>query len=232
MDSSDEESEEGQINLGTYEGRRNSKNERDGAGKASLPNGDTYEGSYSKGKRHGEGTYTFTSGAQYVGNYVFGKKEGYGEFHYPDKSRYEGTWSNDARHGNGIFYYVNGDRYEGEWLHNKRHGQGVYYYVDGTVYEGQWESGKRHGAGEHVNKDHRFIGSYKSGLPCGEGRYLFNKGYEQNGYYVIEEIGMGTKNNKQDGSPMLDEHLDFNEDIIKKANWMPTTLTAIPIPST
>ena len=40
-----------------YEGERNERDERHGHGKATLPNGDTYEGLYECGKRHGQGTY-------------------------------------------------------------------------------------------------------------------------------------------------------------------------------
>lgn len=60
--SSDEELSEagdGLPNLGEYEGGRNEKDERHGEGKATLPNGDTYEGSYENGQRCGEGEYRF-----------------------------------------------------------------------------------------------------------------------------------------------------------------------------
>ena len=40
-----------------YEGERNERDERHGHGKATLPNGDTYEGMYENGKRNGHGTY-------------------------------------------------------------------------------------------------------------------------------------------------------------------------------
>ena len=43
--------------LQEYEGPRNDKDERHGQGKATLPNGDTYEGLYESGKRHGHGVY-------------------------------------------------------------------------------------------------------------------------------------------------------------------------------
>ena len=43
--------------LKEYEGERNERDERHGHGKATLPNGDTYEGMYENGKRHGYGTY-------------------------------------------------------------------------------------------------------------------------------------------------------------------------------
>ena len=54
----DEEEEDQPLNLGTYEGERNEKEERHGRGKAILPNGDIYEGEYLEGKRHGFGNYT------------------------------------------------------------------------------------------------------------------------------------------------------------------------------
>ncbi len=51
-------------------GDRNEKNERHGFGKATLPNGDTYEGQYQYGKRHGNGVYRFSNTARYVGEFV------------------------------------------------------------------------------------------------------------------------------------------------------------------
>ena len=93
----------------TYEGDRNEAGERHGQGKAELPNGDRYKGSYGNGKRNGQvseqnltiiiinltplirqGTYKFKSGAIYVGEYADNKKHGQGTFFYPDGSKYEG----------------------------------------------------------------------------------------------------------------------------------------------
>lgn len=51
---SEELEEEGENDLGEYEGERNELGERHGRGKARLPNGDTYEGNYEFGKRHGQ----------------------------------------------------------------------------------------------------------------------------------------------------------------------------------
>lgn len=55
----DEEEERPNVNLGVYEGERNQKEERHGKGKATLPNGDIYEGEYENGKRHGYGIYKY-----------------------------------------------------------------------------------------------------------------------------------------------------------------------------
>merc|ERR1712226_1417977 len=53
---SDEFEEEQGPYLGDYEGERNERDERHGHGKATLPNGDTYEGMYENGKRSGQRT--------------------------------------------------------------------------------------------------------------------------------------------------------------------------------
>ncbi|XP_069745223.1 radial spoke head 1 homolog isoform X3 [Narcine bancroftii] len=117
---SEEMEEEHGPYLGEYEGERNAENERHGQGKAVLPNGDTYEGSYEHGKRNGMGTYRFKNGARFVGEYLQNKKHGQGIFYYPDGSKYEGSWANDQRHGEGTYFYPNGDMYNGEWLSHQR----------------------------------------------------------------------------------------------------------------
>ncbi|XP_027437968.1 radial spoke head 1 homolog isoform X10 [Zalophus californianus] len=70
---SEELEEEGENDLGEYEGERNEVGERHGHGKARLPNGDTYEGSYEHGKRHGQpvgpGKYVFDIGCEQHGEY-------------------------------------------------------------------------------------------------------------------------------------------------------------------
>ena len=72
-----------------YDGERNEKGDRHGKGKATLPNGDTYEGEYKNGVRHGYGEYLFygQNNAKYEGYYAENKKNGQGVFHYPDKSK-------------------------------------------------------------------------------------------------------------------------------------------------
>lgn len=73
-----------------YKGQRNSEDERHGFGKAILPNGDAYVGTYKNGKRHGRGQYRFVNGAIYQGCYREGLRNGKGVMVYNDKSKYEG----------------------------------------------------------------------------------------------------------------------------------------------
>ncbi|XP_036303054.1 radial spoke head 1 homolog [Pipistrellus kuhlii] len=186
---SEELEEEGETDLGEYEGDRNEAGERHGHGRARLPNGDTYEGSYEHGKRHGQGVYKFKNGARYIGEYVKNKKHGQGTFIYPDGSKYEGEWVDDLRHGHGVYYYVNGDTYTGEWVAHQRHGQGTYLYAEtGSKYVGTWVNGQQEGAAELIHLNHRYQGKYSNKNPMGPGKYVFDIGCEQHGEYRVADV--------------------------------------------
>ncbi|CAG5911453.1 radial spoke head 1 homolog [Menidia menidia] len=174
--------------LGEYEGGRNEAGERHGEGKATLPNGDIYQGGYENGKRHGQGTYQFKNGARYVGDYFQNMKHGQGTFYYPDGSIYEGSWEDDQRQGHGVYTYPNGDSYDGEWLRHLRHGQGTYHYRQtGAKYKGMWLNGNMESAGEYIYASHRFQGNFVNGTPLGPGKYVFDIGCEQHGEYRQEQ---------------------------------------------
>ncbi|XP_065834248.1 radial spoke head 1 homolog [Oscarella lobularis] len=204
-DGSENEFEDQGPNLGTYEGDRNEKDERHGFGKAVLPNGDAYEGEYQNGKRHGKGSYRFKNNARYVGEYVQGKKHGNGTMIYPDGSKYEGNWVEDQKYGHGTYTYVNGDTYEGEWQDNMRHGQGCYTYNDTkSKYVGTWVNGQREGAGQLMHSNHKFAGNFKTDMPSGEGRYVFDIGCEQHGHYIIKEVSQGEDEDDEEAVPILE----------------------------
>jgi radial spoke head protein 1 len=189
---SDDLDEEKGQSLGEYDGERNEKSQRHGHGKATLPNGDTYEGMYEYGQRNGTGTYRFKNGARYVGDWLKNKKHGKGTFIYPDGSKYEGDWVDDQRCGNGMFYYVNGDTYDGDWRAHKRHGYGVYTYADtGSRYVGMWKDGLRNGHGELVHVNHKYVGKFSDDKPLGNGKYVFDIGCMQYGEYVLVEQPAG-----------------------------------------
>jgi len=178
--------EENSNNLGSYEGDRNEKNERHGFGKATLPNGDTYEGQYQNGKRHGTGTYRFSNTARYVGEYAKNKRHGKGIFYYPDGSKYDGDWNENVRDGYGTYTYPNNDAYEGEWKNHQRHGKGTYTYAATKAkYLGTWNTGKRQGPGELQFNQYRYVGKFHENYPKGKGRFVFKNGYQQNGEYHI-----------------------------------------------
>lgn len=195
--------------LGVYEGDRNDELERHGEGKATLPNGDVYEGSYEHGLRHGQGVYKFDStgtGARYVGEYHRGKRNGQGKMYYPDGSIYDGQWADNQRNGHGVYTYANGDVYTGTWVNNLRHGQGSYTYASashkGTVFNGTWTNGKADGAGQLTHGEHhKYQGSWSDDVMQGPGKFVFNFGAEQHGEYIPVEQDLegaeGEENDRQ-----------------------------------
>ena len=111
-DDYDEGEDEG-LQLGTYDGDRNEKGERHGYGKATLPNGDTYEGDYQNGKRHGNGTW------------VDDQRNGHGTYFYPNGDTYQGEWYQHQRHGHGTYTYaVTGSQFKGIFDEGKKKGSG------------------------------------------------------------------------------------------------------------
>ncbi|XP_059777616.1 radial spoke head 1 homolog isoform X2 [Balaenoptera ricei] len=160
---SEELEEEGENDLGEYEGERNEAGERHGHGKARLPNGDTYEGKYEHGKRHGQ--------------------VGIGDLR---------EWADDLRHGHGVYYYVNNDSYTGEWFAHQRHGQGTYFYAEtGSKYVGTWVNGQQKGTAELIHLNHRYQGKFLNKNPVGPGKYVFDIGCEQHGEYRLTDVSFG-----------------------------------------
>ncbi|EGD78670.1 morn repeat protein [Salpingoeca rosetta] len=134
------------------------------------------------------GVYQFKNGARYEGAYVQNKKDGEGTFYFPDGSKYEGQFKADLRHGFGTYTYPNGDTYEGEWEEGLRHGQGTYTYAEsGAKYIGTWSRGNRVGDGKLVYADMEFQGTFVDDQPLGPGKFVFNRGYEQAGEYVVAD---------------------------------------------
>ena len=86
---------------------------REGAGKLTSPDGESYDGLWANDVFHGQGTYIWANGAKYTGE-----------------------WKNGVQDGYGIYFYTNGDKYTGYFKNNKFHGKGKYTWADGSVQEG------------------------------------------------------------------------------------------------
>ncbi|MEJ1288067.1 hypothetical protein NN561_019096 [Cricetulus griseus] len=208
---SEELEEEGENDLGEYDGERNEVGERHGRGKARLPNGDTYEGHYEFGKRNGQvrtgdlgswfsllnivlvhaGLRTAMNCTIDVFQGVYKFKNGaryIGEY-VKNKKHGQGDWADDQRHGHGVYYYVNNDTYTGEWFSHQRHGQGTYFYAEtGSKYVGSWVNGQQEGAAELIHLNHRYQGKFMNKNPVGPGKYLFDIGCEQHGEYRLTDM--------------------------------------------
>lgn len=108
-----------------YEGDRNEAGERHGYGKARLPNGDTYEGSYEHGKRHGQVRMGASRGWSPPFSTLF------------VSVKFQDDMNPIICVFQGIYKFKNGARYIGEYVKNKKHGQGTFIYPDGSRYEGK-----------------------------------------------------------------------------------------------
>lgn len=156
-----------------------------GQGALQLPNGNAYWGSWALGRKDGLGTFMWADGSRHDGYYKAGWRSGVGTLKYASGAVFEGQFQNDQRHGVGRLELLDGSSYDGEWVKDVPHGLGV--FVDagsgGERFEGSWERGLRSGGGRLVQgwvgtrEDDGgslagtawYSGSFKDGLPHGEG---------------------------------------------------------------
>ncbi|KAG9329652.1 hypothetical protein JZ751_003360 [Albula glossodonta] len=197
-DAGSEDYDDEQGNLGEYEGERNEAGERHGAGKAVLPNGDTYQGQYESGKRQAShvawwrpwnGVMTlFMPHSLFLACALHPKEEAQSDalistcspqrpqsllliYSLPGLELNLQTLKPSRV---GTYRFKNGARYVGEYYMNKKHGQGTFYYPDGSRYEGSWVEDQRHGQGEYTyaNGD-TYDGEWLHHQRHGQGIYLY-----------------------------------------------------------
>jgi hypothetical protein len=130
-----------------YEGEVDAKGRKDGLGKCTWDNGDSYYGLWKVDEKHGKGIYKWPGGKIYDGEWMNDRAEGFGRMTYPDGAVYEGSWEAGFRCGRGVATWPSGMIYEGEWREGKRNGQGKLTAPDGSVYFGEWSDGVPHGDG-------------------------------------------------------------------------------------
>lgn len=130
---------------------------KDGYGKQTWANGDTYEGQWKNDRQNGWGVNKWDDGSCFVGNYVQDIKEGVGQYDWEDGTRFIGVWKDNAMHGYGTYSWPDGRSYQGDWRDNLMQGFGIYTHADGKRYEGGWYEGKKHGIGSVVYPDQRRV---------------------------------------------------------------------------
>ena len=68
---------------------------KEGPGRATWADGNSYEGDFSANRIHGQGTYTWLDGRTYSGQWLENKMNGYGEMKWADGRSYAGNYKND-----------------------------------------------------------------------------------------------------------------------------------------
>ena len=158
-----------------YIGDRNETGQRDGQGKALLPNHNQFVGEYRKGLRQGFGVMEYKIGARYEGDWKNGMKQGEGKFSYPDGSWYFGKWCRNQKHGFGKYVYANGDYYDGYWRDDVKHGSGLYKYQEADItIKATWMNGVVKGSIEIIYQNCHFYGHWNKGSAIGEGIFTFD----------------------------------------------------------
>mmetsp|Transcript_7603 Transcript_7603/g.14265 ORF Transcript_7603/g.14265 Transcript_7603/m.14265 type:complete len:387 (+) Transcript_7603:3064-4224(+) len=130
-----------------YLGELAEGNRREGFGKCTYYNGDSYEGFWSDDRPHGQGVYTWKDGGRYEGEFLDGKMQGKGKRTFASGAVYEGDFENGKKHGVGRITFKNGDSYEGEWDYDDMSGSGVYTWHTGDKFTGKFRRDKREGPG-------------------------------------------------------------------------------------
>jgi hypothetical protein len=130
---------------------------KDGFGKQTWTNGDSYEGQWKGNKQNGWGINKWVDGSVFIGNYIQDAKQGAGQYDWEDGTSYIGNWKDNAMHGFGTYTWPDGRSYQGEWRDNLMQGFGIYTHADGKRYEGGWFEGKKHGAGCVIFTDQKRV---------------------------------------------------------------------------
>lgn len=101
-----------------------------------------YVGNWDNGKRNGSGKMTWENKDSYEGNWEDDYMSGHGTFTTADGSNYVGLWKKGKPHGKGNLVHATGNQYEGDWIDGKMEGVGKIVFDCGSVYDGAWEAGE------------------------------------------------------------------------------------------
>ena len=156
---------------GEYVGERNAAGEREGRGRFTFADGESFERVFVNGKEtepmlrpgtcngdceNGQGVYIYENGDRYDGGWANGLKEGAGVYTFRQAAgHYDGQWKKGVKHGSGTFHYgADGKEfYTGQWQGGKQDGAGLFRFASGGQYEGGWEHGREHGLGTYTFPD-------------------------------------------------------------------------------
>lgn len=158
-----------------------------GKGIFAYPNGSKYRGDFIGGKLDGWGTFYYINGNKYIGEFKRGLPNGKGTMHYPSGAKRSGNWVRGE--------FMSSDNSSTSYSYNKKRtgcisgncssGAGIYIFPDGKGrYSGSFKGGLPHGQGkvEYSNGD-RYEGQLIQGKLSGKGIYYYRNGKVTEGYW-------------------------------------------------
>lgn len=170
---------DGSLYIGEIDHETGKKN---GQGKLTLSNGDSYEGEFKQDLFHGYGVYIDNaSGSKYEGNWEEGSRTGKGKEYFNDGSVYEGNYLKNKRNGKGKLKLSNGSEYLGDFIDDKIEGKGIFKWNENKIYFGEWENNSLNGIGSFMLGTKKYIGHFRNDKKEGIGINYF---YESNNYII------------------------------------------------
>ncbi|MCB9283399.1 MAG: caspase family protein [Lewinellaceae bacterium] len=175
--------ENGQVVINLFPGREIAAEEG---------NGNIQTGCISGNCENGDGAFAYADGSKYEGQFAHGKPNGIGTFTHFDGDRYEGGFKDGFQHGKGALYGKNGSVTVGIWEN------GEYIGAEAVVEAPQWgciQGDCKNGRGIFIRKEDgaKFTGSFRNGLPHGEGVMNFANGERYTGQWTDGNFdGKGT----------------------------------------
>ena len=139
----------------------------------------------------GTGTYAYPDGSIYEGQFLGGKPNGRGDFTYPDKERYVGNFKSGLPHGNGILHRPDGKQTVGAWREGEYIGNPRIDYGREGCISGDCKNGR--GVYVYKGSTAKFTGTFKNGMPHGEGVAFYANGERYEGDWAAGSFhGTGT----------------------------------------
>lgn len=123
--------------IATYEGTY-VDGVKQGLGKMTFPNSDTYHGEWKQDRMHGDGSYMYENGDIFSGKFALGIRAGKGTYEFTgDKSLLVGNWADNVI-TDGKWVFKDGGSYVGRFENGKPIGSCMFKFPSGLQQDGEF----------------------------------------------------------------------------------------------
>ena len=96
------------------------------------------------------------------------------------------------------------------------HGLGIRINLGGGWFnEGYWDEEGRHQYGQYFDSGACYVGEFKDGLRCGQGKYIDSYGKTEEGLFVKGSLVEGTRENRDGSTEKGKFEYDFQNKLIQ-----------------
>lgn len=131
---------------------------KQGLGKMTFPNGDTYHGEWKQDKMHGDGSYMYVNGDIFSGKFDNGIRVGKGTYEFAaDKSLLVGNWADNVI-TDGKWVFKDGGSYIGRFESGKPIGNCMFKFPSGRQQDGEFIKAQESNENGEEQTVHKFVG--------------------------------------------------------------------------